>query len=150
MDQMIRLARIFAGLIVAKRRLGIAWGERNASNTSVWRSPRFSPKHTTAERNASMTIAVMPRPNQLRCFSVSVCRRLIGESLARPTSYEIHLPGAYLTFVELMSKRPRLLHVVATRLSDRATSYLHRIDEAKHLPRLLFSEVSVTFKRYGA
>ena len=35
----------------------IAWGEQKASITSVWRSPRFSPKHATAENTTSMTTA---------------------------------------------------------------------------------------------
>ncbi len=91
----------------------------------------------------------MPRPQQPRFISVSACRRSMGKPLARPTSYEIHLPGAYLTFAELMSKRPRLLHVVAPRLpipqGFRSVASLHtstRIDdEANHLHRF-FSAAS--------
>ncbi len=57
MDEMTSFAGSFAGFLVAERRHILAWGERKASITSVWRSPRFSPKHATAESNTSMTIA---------------------------------------------------------------------------------------------
>ena len=69
--------------------------------------------HATAESNTSMTIAAKAEA----AISVSACRRSMGKPLARPISCEIHLPRAYLTFAELMSKRPRLFSVVATRLS---------------------------------
>ena len=70
----------------------------------------------------------------------------MGKPLARPTFWENHLPGAYLTFAELMSKRPRLFHVVAPRLlippGVRSVASLHtstRIDDdAIHLHRYSF------------
>jgi len=47
---------------------------------------------------------------------------LAGSSLPRPTTYEIHLPGAFLTLAELMSKRPRLHAFVPSGLPNCATS----------------------------